>query len=160
VTAGIGIEKKLAEFEAKKDDYSAIMLKALADRLAEAFAEWLHMRVRREFWGYARDERLDNAALIREEYQGIRPAPGYPACPDHTAKAGLFSLLQAKKVGMALTESYAMLPAASVSGFYIANPDATYFAVGRIGEDQLLDFSARAGESDAAMRRKLAPSLG
>jgi 5-methyltetrahydrofolate--homocysteine methyltransferase len=160
VTAGIGIEKKLAEFEAKNDDYGAIMLKALADRLAEAFAEWLHMKVRRELWGYARDERLDNAALIREEYQGIRPAPGYPACPDHTAKVGLFDLLQAKKVGMTLTESYAMLPAASVSGFYIAHPEATYFAVGRIGEDQLVDFSARAGESDAAMRRKLAPSLG
>jgi 5-methyltetrahydrofolate--homocysteine methyltransferase len=160
VTAGIGIERKLAEFEAKKDDYSAIMLKSLADRLAEAFAEWLHMKVRREIWGYARDERLDNAALIREEYQGIRPAPGYPACPDHTAKAALFELLQAKKVGMILTESYAMLPAASVSGFYIAHPDATYFAVGRIGEDQLLDFSARAGETDATMRRKLAPVLG
>ena len=116
VTAGLGIEKKLAEFEAKKDDYSAIMLKALADRLAEAFAEWLHMKVRREFWGYARDEQLDTAALIREEYQGIRPAPGYPACPDHTAKARLFELLQAGKIGMTLTESYAMLPAASVVG--------------------------------------------
>ncbi|HTR59263.1 MAG TPA: methionine synthase [Casimicrobiaceae bacterium] len=160
VTAGIGIEKKLAEFEAKKDDYSAIMLKALADRLAEAFAEWLHMKVRREFWGYARNEQLDNAALIREEYLGIRPAPGYPACPDHTAKAGLFDLLQARKIGMTLTESYAMLPAASVSGFYIAHPDATYFAVGRIGEDQLRDFSARAGEADETMRRRLAPSLG
>ena len=160
VTAGIGIEKKLAEFEAKKDDYSAIMLKALADRLAEAFAEWLHMKVRRELWGYARDEQLDNAALIREEYQGIRPAPGYPACPDHTAKAALFDLLQARKIGMTLTESYAMLPAASVSGFYLAYPDATYFAVGRIGEDQLRDFSRRAGEADDAMRRKLAPSLG
>src|SRR5262249_60896392 len=151
VTAGIGIERKLAEFEAKKDDYNAIMLKALADRLAEAFAEWLHMRVRREFWGYARDEGLDNAALIREEYQGIRPAPGYPACPDHTAKAALFDLLHARKIGMSLTESYAMLPAASVSGFYIAHPDATYFAVGRIGEDQLRDFSRRAGEPDEAM---------
>jgi len=159
VTAGIGIEKKLAEFEAMKDDYNAIMLKALADRLAEAFAEWLHMRVRREFWGYARDEQLDNAALIREEYQGIRPAPGYPACPDHTAKAALFDLLQARRLGMSITESYAMLPAASVSGFYIAHPEATYFAVGRIGEDQLRDFSRRAGEPDDAMRRKLAPSL-
>jgi 5-methyltetrahydrofolate--homocysteine methyltransferase len=160
VTAGVGIEKKLAAFEAKKDDYSSIMLKALADRLAEAFAEWLHMRVRREFWGYAREERLDNAALIREEYQGIRPAPGYPACPDHTAKAALFDLLRARRIGMILTESYAMLPAASVSGFYLAHPDATYFAVGRIGEDQLRDFGRRAGEADEAMRRKLAPSLG
>ena len=116
VTAGIGIEKKLAEFEAKKDDYSAIMLKALADRLAEAFAEWLHMKVRREFWGYARNEQLDNAALIREEYQGIRPAPGYPACPDHTAKAGLFDLLQARKIGMTLTESYAMIAKGLANG--------------------------------------------
>jgi 5-methyltetrahydrofolate--homocysteine methyltransferase len=160
VTAGLGIEKKLAEFEGNKDDYSAIMLKALADRLAEAFAEWLHMKVRRELWGYARDERLDNAALIREEYRGIRPAPGYPACPDHTAKAALFELLEAKKIGMTLTESYAMLPAASVSGFYLAHPDATYFAVGRIGEDQLRDFASRSGESEASMRRKLAPLLG
>jgi 5-methyltetrahydrofolate--homocysteine methyltransferase len=159
VTAGLGIERKLAEFEANKDDYSAIMLKALADRLAEAFAEWLHMRVRREYWGYAKDETLDNAALIREEYRGIRPAPGYPACPDHTVKAGLFDLLQARNIGMSLTESYAMLPAASVSGFYIAHPDARYFAVGRIGEDQLADFARRAGESDEALRRALAPSL-
>jgi 5-methyltetrahydrofolate--homocysteine methyltransferase len=160
VTAGLGIEKKLAEFEAKKDDYSAIMLKALADRLAEAFAEWLHMKVRREFWGYARDEHLDAAALIREEYRGIRPAPGYPACPDHTVKAPLFELLDAGKIGMTLTESYAMLPAASVAGFYIAHPDATYFAVGRIGDDQLRDFSSRAGEPHAGIRRRLAQVLG
>jgi len=159
VTAGLGIERKLAEFEAKKDDYSAIMLKALADRLAEAFAEWLHLRVRREYWGYAKDETLDHAALIREEYRGIRPAPGYPACPDHTVKAAVFELLQAANVGMSLTESYAMLPAASVSGFYIAHPDARYFAVGRIGEDQLADFARRGGESDEALRRALAPSL-
>jgi 5-methyltetrahydrofolate--homocysteine methyltransferase len=142
-----------------KDDYSAIMLKALADRLAEAFAEWLHMRVRREYWGYARDEALDTAAMIREEYRGIRPAPGYPACPDHTVKAGLFGLLQAGRIGMQLTESYAMLPAASVSGFYLAHPEATYFAVGKIGEDQLSDFARRAGETDDALRRSLAPSL-
>jgi 5-methyltetrahydrofolate--homocysteine methyltransferase len=159
VTAGLGIERKLAEFEAMKDDYSAIMLKALADRLAEAFAEWLHMRVRREYWGYAHDEALDGAAMIREEYRGIRPAPGYPACPDHTVKAGLFDLLQAKRVGMSITESYAMLPAASVSGFYLAHPEATYFAVGKIGEDQLSDFARRAGETDEALRRSLAPSL-
>jgi 5-methyltetrahydrofolate--homocysteine methyltransferase len=159
VTAGFGIEKKLAEFEAQKDDYSAIMLKALADRLAEAFAEWLHLRVRREYWGYARDETLDSAALIREEYRGIRPAPGYPACPDHTVKAALFDLLEARKLGMSITESYAMLPAASVSGFYIAHPEARYFAVGRIGEDQLSDFARRAGESDDVLRRTLAPSL-
>jgi len=159
VTAGLGIEKKLAEFEAKKDDYGAIMLKALADRLAEAFAEWLHMRVRREFWGYAKDETLDNAAMIREEYRGIRPAPGYPACPDHTVKAALFDLLEARALGISITESYAMLPAASVSGFYLAHPEARYFAVGRIGEDQFADFARRAGETDAVLRRTLAPSL-
>ena len=159
VTAGLGIERKLAEFEAQKDDYSAIMLKALADRLAEAFAEWLHMRVRREYWGYAKEEILDSAALIREEYRGIRPAPGYPACPDHTVKAALFDLLDARKLGMSITESFAMLPAASVSGFYLAHPEARYFAVGRIGEDQLSDFARRAGESDDALRRALAPSL-
>jgi len=159
VTAGLGIERKLAEFEAMKDDYSAIMLKALADRLAEAFAEWLHMRVRRQYWAYAKGEVLDNAAMIREEYRGIRPAPGYPACPDHTVKAALFGLLQAGRIGMQLTESYAMLPAASVSGFYLAHPEATYFAVGKIGEDQLSDFARRAGETDDALRRSLAPSL-
>ena len=118
VTAGLGIEKKLAEFEAEKDDYSAIMLKALADRLAEAFAEWLHAKVRRELWAYAPDEALDNAALVREEYRGIRPAPGYPACPDHAVKAPLFALLRADAIGMSLTESFAMLPTAAVSGFY------------------------------------------
>ena len=159
VTAGLGIERKLAEFEANKDDYGAIMLKALADRLAEAFAEWLHLRVRREYWGYAKDETLDAAALIREEYRGIRPAPGYPACPDHTVKAALFDLLEAREVGMSITESYAMLPAASVSGFYLAHSEARYFAVGRIGEDQLADFARRAGESGDVLRRVLAPSL-
>jgi 5-methyltetrahydrofolate--homocysteine methyltransferase len=160
VTAGLGIEKKLSEFEAKKDDYSAIMLKALADRLAEACAEWLHMRVRREYWGYAQDERLDIAAMIREEYRGIRPAPGYPACPDHAVKAPVFELLQATRIGMALTESYAMLPAASVSGFYLVHPEATYFAVGRIGEDQLRDLAARQRRDEAVVRRELAPNLG
>ena len=143
VTAGLGIEKKLAEFEAAKDDYNAIMLKALADRLAEAFAEWLHMMVRREYWGYASDERLDAAGLIREEYRGIRPAPGYPACPDHAVKAPLFDLLRAGEIGMSVTENYAMLPAASVSGFYFAHPEATYFAVGRIGDDQAADVARR-----------------
>jgi 5-methyltetrahydrofolate--homocysteine methyltransferase len=143
VTSGLGIEKKLREFEAAKDDYSAIMLKALADRLAEAFAEWLHMKVRRELWGYARDERLDVSAMIREQYRGIRPAPGYPACPDHAVKAPLFDVLRAKEIGMALTENYAMLPAASVSGFYIAHPEATYFAVGKVGDDQAADFARR-----------------
>src|SRR5271165_1933737 len=159
VTAGLGIENKLSEFEAAKDDYSAIMLKALADRLAEAFAEWLHLRVRREYWGYAKDESLDKAAMLREEYRGIRPAPGYPACPDHSVKAPLFELLQADRVGMRLTESYAMLPAASVSGFYLAHPDAVYFAVGKIGEDQLRDLAARARRDEATLRRDLAPNL-
>ncbi len=143
VTAGLGIERKLAEFEAAKDDYNAIMLKALADRFAEAFAEWLHMKVRREYWGYAEDEHLDGAAMIREEYRGIRPAPGYPACPDHEVKAPLFALLQAADIGMSVTENYAMLPAAAVSGFYFAHPDATYFAVGPIGDDQKADLLAR-----------------
>ena len=160
VTAGLGIEKKLAEFEAKKDDYSAIMLKALADRLAEAFAEWLHAKVRRELWGYASDEALDNTALIREEYRGIRPAPGYPACPDHAVKAPLFALLRADAVGMSLTESFAMLPTAAVSGFYFSHPDSHYFAVGRIGEDQLADFSQRAGGTREEAARRLAPNLG
>jgi 5-methyltetrahydrofolate--homocysteine methyltransferase len=160
VTAGLGIERKLAEFEAKKDDYSGLMLKALADRLAEAFAEWLHRRVRTDLWGYARDEALDVPALTREEYRGIRPAPGYPACPDHAVKAPLFDLLDARAIGMDVTESYAMTPAASVSGFYFAHPDARYFAVGRIGDDQLADFAARAGIDVAAARRRLAPNLG
>jgi 5-methyltetrahydrofolate--homocysteine methyltransferase len=159
VTAGLGIEKKLSEFEAKRDDYNAIMLKALADRLAEAFAEWLHQRVRREYWGYAHDENLDHAALLREEYRGIRPAPGYPACPDHSVKGPLFELLQADKIGMALTENYAMLPAASVSGFYLAHPGASYFAVGKIGEDQLRDLATRVRGDEQTLRRDLAPNL-
>jgi 5-methyltetrahydrofolate--homocysteine methyltransferase len=160
VTAGLGIEKKLAQFEAAKDDYSAIMLKALADRLAEALAEWLHAKVRRELWGYAADEALDNKALIREEYRGIRPAPGYPACPDHTVKAALFEHLRADALGMSLTESFAMLPTAAVSGFYFSHPDSQYFAVGRIGDDQLTDFARRAGISREDAARRLAPNLG
>jgi 5-methyltetrahydrofolate--homocysteine methyltransferase len=159
VTAGLGIEKKLAEFESQRDDYNAIMLKALADRLAEAFAEWLHWRVRREYWGYAQDENLDLAAMLREEYRGIRPAPGYPACPDHSVKAPLFELLQADKIGMTVTESYAMLPAASVSGFYLPYPEATYFAVGKIGEDQLRDLATRVRRDEKTLRRDLAPNL-
>jgi 5-methyltetrahydrofolate--homocysteine methyltransferase len=160
VTAGLGIEVRLAEFEASKDDYSAIMLKALADRLAEAFAEWLHAKVRREWWGYASDEALDGAALIREEYRGIRPAPGYPACPDHAVKASLFATLRGPDIGMTLTESFAMLPTAAVCGFYLAHPDARYFAVGRIGEDQLDDFARRDGIPVDDAKRRLAPLLG
>jgi 5-methyltetrahydrofolate--homocysteine methyltransferase len=160
VTAGLGIEKKLAEFERAHDDYSAIMLKALADRLAEAFAEHLHERVRREYWGYAADEALDNAALVAEKYRGIRPAPGYPACPDHTEKAALFALLDApKNAGMTLTESYAMLPAAAVSGFYLSHPAASYFAVGRIGRDQIEDYARRKGMRVDEAERWLAPYL-
>ena len=159
VTAGLGVDENVAQFAAKQDDYGGLMVKALADRLAEALAEWLHARVRREFWGYARDESLDNAALIREEYRGIRPAPGYPACPDHAVKAPLFDLLEAGKLGMSVTESFAMLPAASVSGFYIAHPDARYFAVGKIGEDQLVDFAGRESIGLDEARRRLAPNL-
>ncbi|HWS12894.1 MAG TPA: vitamin B12 dependent-methionine synthase activation domain-containing protein, partial [Rhodocyclaceae bacterium] len=161
VTTGIGIEAKLAEFEAGHDDYSAIMLKALADRLAEAFAEALHERVRKEYWGYAPEEALTNEALVAERYRGIRPAPGYPACPDHTEKGALFDLLDAPgNAGMILTESYAMHPAASVSGFYLAHPEARYFAITRIGRDQLEDYARRKGMSVAQAERWLAPVLG
>jgi len=159
VTAGLGIEKRLEAFAAANDDYSGLMLKAIADRLAEAFAEWLHRRVRTELWGYAPGEALGNEALIREAYRGIRPAPGYPACPDHAVKAPLFSLLDAASCGMSVTESHAMWPAASVSGFYLAHPDARYFAVGRIGEDQLEDYARRAGLAIDVARRRLAPNL-
>ncbi|MBH9552143.1 methionine synthase [Inhella gelatinilytica] len=154
-----GVESKEAEFLARHDDYSAILLKALADRLAEAFAERLHQRVRTEFWAYAPDEQLSNEALIAEQYRGIRPAPGYPACPDHLVKKDLLRVLQAQGFGMSLTESMAMHPASSVSGFYLAHPDAAYFNVGRIGEDQLQDWARRCGLDNAAARRALAPLL-
>ena len=161
VTAGIGIDEHVARFEADNDDYNAILLKALADRLAEAFAERLHERVRNEFWGYAPDERLGNTDLIKEAYQGIRPAPGYPACPDHTEKEGLFSLLSATdKVGIELTESFAMLPTAAVSGFYIAHPDARFFGTGKIAKDQVEDYARRKGMDLATAERWLAPVLG
>ncbi|HET7293811.1 MAG TPA: methionine synthase [Vicinamibacteria bacterium] len=159
VTAGLGCEALVAEFESRKDDYAAIMAKALADRLAEAFAEWLHRRVRAE-WGYGRDEALGVEELIRERYRGIRPAPGYPACPDHTEKRRLFDLLGAEaRAGMALTESYAMVPAASVSGLYFAHPEARYFQVGRIGEDQVQDYRRRKGLDQRTAERWLAPLL-
>jgi 5-methyltetrahydrofolate--homocysteine methyltransferase len=161
VTAGIGIEEHVARFERAHDDYSAIMLKALADRLAEAFAECLHQRVRREFWGYAPDEKLSNEQLIREEYRGIRPAPGYPACPDHTEKATLWRLLDPEKnAGIRLTDSYAMYPTAAVSGFYFSHPSAHYFAVGKIDRDQVEDYARRKGWSLAQAERWLAPNLG
>jgi 5-methyltetrahydrofolate--homocysteine methyltransferase len=159
VCAG-GFEARVAELEKRGDDYNAIMLKVLADRLAEAFAERLHERVRREFWGYAAEERLSSAELIAERYRGIRPAPGYPACPDHTAKAALFRLLDAEQnAGMRLTESFAMLPASSVSGFYLSHPDASYFAVGKIGRDQVEDYARRSGMSVAEAEKWLAPYL-
>jgi len=159
VCAG-GIEQRVADFEARHDDYNAIMLKVLADRLAEAFAERLHERVRREFWGYASDERLTGMQLIAESYRGIRPAPGYPACPDHTAKGALFRALEAERnAGMRLTDSFAMLPAAAVSGFYLSHPDSAYFAVGKLGRDQVEDFARRAGMSVTEAERWLAPYL-
>jgi 5-methyltetrahydrofolate--homocysteine methyltransferase len=159
VTAGIGIEKHEKRFEDAHDDYSSIMLKSLADRLAEAFAEHLHERVRKDLWGYASDEALSNEELIKEAYRGIRPAPGYPACPEHTVKADMFKLLQCDEVGMQVTESYAMFPGASVSGFYFAHPESKYFVVGKIGEDQLNDMAARRGVGKDELERWLAPNL-
>jgi 5-methyltetrahydrofolate--homocysteine methyltransferase len=159
VTAGHGVDRKEAQFMADHDDYSAIMLKALADRLAEAFAERLHQRVRTELWGYAPDESLGNEQLIAEQYRGIRPAPGYPACPDHGVKREMFRVLGCEDAGMALTESLAMTPAASVSGFYLSHPEARYFNVGRIGDDQLQDWASRTALTEADARRALAPQL-
>jgi 5-methyltetrahydrofolate--homocysteine methyltransferase len=159
VSAG-GIDERVAAFEAAHDDYSAIMLKSLADRFAEAFAERLHERVRRELWGYARDEKLPPAQLIAEAYRGIRPAPGYPACPDHQAKGPLFDLLGAERnAGMRLTESFAMIPASSVAGFYLSHPESSYFAVGKVGRDQVEDYARRAGMDVAEAERWLAPNL-
>ena len=160
VTTGLGIEPYVKKFEAAHDDYNAILLKALADRLAEAFAEHLHERVRKEYWGYAADEQLSNQDMVLEKYRGIRPAPGYPACPDHTEKGPLFELLQAPKAGITLTESFAMMPGAAVSGFYFSHPDATYFGVGRIGKDQVEDYARRTGRELATVERWLAPILG
>jgi len=159
VTAGLGMEKKEQEFIDQLDDYSGILFKSLADRLAEAFAECLHQRVRTDLWGYAPGEALSNAELIKEKYQGIRPAPGYPACPDHTAKIALFETLQCPDIGMTLTESLAMMPASSVSGFYLAHPESTYFNVGQIGDDQLIDMAQRRGMLEEELRSLLAPNL-
>jgi 5-methyltetrahydrofolate--homocysteine methyltransferase len=156
-----GAEELAKKFEQAHDDYNSIMAKALADRLAEAFAERLHERVRREFWGYAADEKLVNEALVREEYKGIRPAPGYPACPDHTEKELLFKLIEATKhTGVKLTESFAMWPAAAVSGFYFSHPDSAYFAVGNLGKDQVEDYARRKGMDRATLERWLSPNLG
>ncbi|WP_297720806.1 methionine synthase [Limnohabitans sp. Rim8] len=159
VTAGIGADKRAEAFEAAHDDYNAIMLKSLADRLAEAFAECLHKKVRTDLWGYAAAESLSNAELIAEKYQGIRPAPGYPACPDHSAKKAMFELLQCQDIGMGLTESLAMTPAASVCGFYIANAEAQYFTVGKVGDDQVQDLAQRSGVAVKDLQRLLAPNL-
>jgi 5-methyltetrahydrofolate--homocysteine methyltransferase len=160
VTAGLNIEEQVKKFEAQHDDYSSIMLKALADRLAEAFAEHLHERVRKEFWGYAPSEQLPNEDLIKEKYQGIRPAPGYPACPDHTEKTTLFTLLDAQnQIGVELTESLAMMPAASVSGWYFAHPQSKYFGVGKIELDQVHDIAKRKGITNERMERWLSPCL-
>jgi 5-methyltetrahydrofolate--homocysteine methyltransferase len=160
VTAGIGIEKLLAKFKADHDDYSDIMVKALADRLAEAFAECLHEKVRREFWGYANNESLSNDEMIEEKYQGIRPAPGYPACPDHTEKKILFEILDAEKqAGIKLTESYAMYPASSVSGFYFSHSDSKYFGLGKIEKDQVVEYAERKGMKLEEIERWLAPNL-
>jgi 5-methyltetrahydrofolate--homocysteine methyltransferase len=154
VTAGLGIEHYISDFDAKQDDYNAIMIKALADRLAEAFAEYLHEVVRKETWGYAADETLENQALIAEKYRGIRPAPGYPACPDHLEKLGIFKLLDATaQIGVTLTESLAMWPAAAVSGWYFAHPDAKYFGLGKITQEQLDDVARRKGVEASEIER-------
>ena len=161
VTAGIGIDEHVERFEKAHDDYSAIVLKALADRLAEALAEYMHERTRKEFWAYAPNEQLSNNDLIAEAYRGIRPAPGYPACPDHSEKAKLWKLLDVEtSIGLRLTESFAMYPTAAVSGFYLSHPEARYFAVGKIDRDQLTSYAARKGVSIAEAEKWLAPNLG
>jgi len=159
VTGGLGIEKYLQRFEDAHDDYSSIMLKSLADRLAEAFAEYLHERVRKDLWGYAANEDLSNEELIKEAYRGIRPAPGYPACPDHTVKPDMFKVMQCGEIGMTLTDAFAMTPAAAVSGFYLAHPEARYFSVDKIGEDQLKDMASRRSLPVDYLERWLAPNL-
>jgi 5-methyltetrahydrofolate--homocysteine methyltransferase len=161
VTAGLGAQEKIAEFKAALDDYSAILLESLADRLAEAFAERMHERVRQELWAYAQDERLDNEGLVKEAYTGIRPAPGYPACPDHTEKAKLWELLDVQaSTGLELTDSMAMWPGAAVSGWYFSHPRSQYFVVGRLGRDQVEEYAARKGMTPGEAERWLAPNLG
>ncbi|OHX23143.1 hypothetical protein BHL63_22455 [Xanthomonas alfalfae] len=160
VTAGIGIDAHVARFEAAHDDYNSILLKALADRLAEALAERLHQRVRTDFWGYVEDEALDNEALIAERYRGIRPAPGYPACPEHSEKRTLFDLLDAERnADMSLTESFAMLPTAAVSGYYFSHPKSQYFVVGRLSKEQVADYAKRKSITLALAERWLASNL-
>ena len=160
VTAGIGVDKLVAEYESEHDDYNAIMVKAIADRLAEAFAERMHERVRKEYWAYTAEDKLSNEELIKERYAGIRPAPGYPACPDHRQKETLFSLLSAENnTHMTLTEHYAMSPAASVSGWYFSHPESRYFAVGKINKDQVEIFAKRSEQSVETTERWLSPNL-
>ncbi len=161
VTAGLGIDALVARFEAEHDDYNAILVKALADRLVEALAERLHQRVRTEVWGYTGEERLDHEALIEERYQGIRPAPGYPACPDHTEKLLLWELLDVEKnTGITLTEGLAMIPTAAVSGWYFSHPKSRYFGVGKINEDQVHNYARRKGMDVKAIERWLGTHLG
>ena len=160
VTTGLGIEPHIKKFEEDHDDYNSIMLKVLADRLAEAFAEHMHVRVRKEFWGYITDETLSNDELIKEKYLGIRPAPGYPACPDHTEKQTLFNLLSSNgPIDISITESFAMMPASSVSGLYFSHPDSQYFGIGKINKDQVKDYAKRKGMKINEVERWLAPSL-
>jgi 5-methyltetrahydrofolate--homocysteine methyltransferase len=155
------MKEALKQFEDTHDDYSSILLQAVADRLAEAFAEHLHERIRRDFWGYASEETMTNEDLIKEKYHGIRPAPGYPACPDHSEKQIIFDLLSVpEKTEMQLTESFAMYPAASVSGYYFANPESKYFGVGKVNKDQVIDYARRKGVDLAVMEKWLATSLG
>ena len=160
VTTGIGVDELVAQYDADHDDYNSILVKALADRLAEAFAECLHEQARAD-WGYGAREQLSNDELIAEKYRGIRPAPGYPACPDHTEKRILFDLLSAEQnAGIELTESFAMTPASSVSGFYFAHPESRYFSVDRLDRDQVADYARRKGTTVAEVERWLAPNLG
>jgi 5-methyltetrahydrofolate--homocysteine methyltransferase len=160
VTAGLNIEKKITEFEEQLDDYNSILLKALADRLAEAAAEYLHEKIRKDYWGFSKDEVFNNTELIKEKYRGIRPAPGYPACPDHTEKETIFKLLNATELtGVSLTESLAMLPAASVSGWYFSHPEAKYFGLGKIKIDQVNNLAKRKGVSEEKMARWLSPNI-
>jgi len=160
VTTGFGVDEKSSEFEKQLDDYNSILVKALGDRLAEAFAEYLHLKVRKEIWGYASDESLSNQDLINEEYKGIRPAPGYPACPDHLEKPTIWKLLNVEQeIGVTLTESMAMWPAASVSGYYFANPESKYFGLGKIKEDQVIDYAKRRGISTEMATKWLAPNI-
>ena len=160
VTAGIGLDKLVEEYKSKQDDYSEIMAKALADRLAEAFEELLHAKTRKEFWGYAKQENISVEEMISENYKGIRPAPGYPACPDHTEKKTIFELLEAEKeIGITLTESFAMYPTAAVSGYYFSHPESKYFGLGKIEKDQVTEYAQRKGMSITEMERWLSPNL-